>query len=292
MLRRLIRATMHLSNMRNPLFLLDVRRVRWFHSPESLMDQSVRVFFFTNLALAVLWLLLPGGDSGYGDNELRSLYAMGVMGLSIPAAILLDLRAMLSVSNSISEEFTAGRMDLIRLTELWEGDIVAAKHSLAQVRVWRMTMLVACARLAGVLLTFLTLFVGVSAGSFFEAFRYAPLEVIIGLVSYGLFIVVFVLEPLWRVRAMTALGIAISTRVRNPALAILLGFLAIPAVWITQMVVLGVISWVVLTSLVFVYASLMCMFSYAVVLAVLVYFFYDRLQTWALHHAIRHVFQD
>ena len=94
---------------------------------------------------------------------------------------------------------------------------------------------------------------------------------------------------------MTALGIAISARVRNPALAILLGFLAIPAVWMTQMVVLGVVSWVMLTSLMFaapVFASLMCLFFYGVVLAMLIYYFYDRLRTWALNDAVNHAFQD
>jgi hypothetical protein len=110
----------------------------------------------------------------------------------------------------------------------------------------------------------------------------------------------YILEPLWRMRALTALGLWISARVGNAALAGLTGFGAMIVVWISQSVIMGILMWFTSAIMGRVFFEFMdsvlaiaCgVLIMCVITALVIYNYYRILGEMSLNQALRNAFRE
>jgi magnesium-transporting ATPase (P-type) len=195
-------------------------------------------------------------------------------------------------------EIKSGRWELIRLTPLREGHIIRSKHAAAQLRQWGLILSLISIRVALVVLLFFVTLLPYADSSNLRFTAYLSDEpttltviefVFLSLQSAGLFVlgIVFLLEPIWRVRGMTALGLAISARVYDGGMATMVSAAAIISLWGIQLIILiGVFSVTVSFSFFMLYSPVASGFIYILIFAIIVCLaqigvFY-LLQTWAL----------
>lgn len=313
--------TPYSNNMlRHPLFRHEVRRVPWGFSEARIRGYSLRVFVLACACIFLAWLLLslafstpppysyyqqPASWFVYGSSQqvfvLLILVAIGVN-------LFLDFASTLAAANSINGEILAGRWDLLRLTALREEGIVNAKHAVAQVRAWRMLAVTVSARMATVILglfvfSLVPLFL-LGDVSFFsglgESLIREPLGMLFGFAILSLTLIVYVIEPYWRMKAMTALGLVISSYVLNAPLGVLASVGVIFAVWLAQVVIAVMLVFglgFLLAPTIFLFSSsasfsILYILIAAAITATTIYGFYTLLQNWSLRRVIARVYRS
>lgn len=288
------RLTPHHSLSSNPLFALETRHLLRGGSAESLFKLSRNTGLITGGVLLLVWLAIMLLTTRFTRYSTSLEFALTVAGLSLLAELLLDFSSISNALNSISGDVVAGRWELLRLTMLTSKQIVAAKHGAAQARTWRLTSLIVAARIASILMIALTVPItfldrtGVFAGMPALPFIFAAL-------TCGGVALIFSLEPFWRMRAVTALGIAASSRGRQPISAVLVSIGTIFAFWLGQGMVVAALFFgagLMITPLVMLETSLGrgVIFSPLFLLAsimLMVYGYYSLIQTFALRRAER-----
>lgn len=285
----------------HPLIVRERRRLRWLtQSPER---YSIKVIVRIVIIVAVLyagWVALRWLD--ISPIPLSRSFFFGVStdfliilaGLSLLATVLLDYASITASLNVISGEINSGTWDLLRLTAAREGELVLAKHAVAQLRAWRTMLRVIGLRIAAVLTavfivireyTFATPYLTVQESITFFLFNLAPFAALSG---------VFILEPLWRMRAMTALGMVISARVQDAASASLVAIGMVLALWFIQalvvVAVIGGLSVLFLMLSAFGTSALCAPFTVLLAIYPTVYGFYSVLKMWGLRHVARRLF--
>jgi hypothetical protein len=134
-------------------------------------------------------------------------------------SLIADTRYITTTANLINSEIVSGQWDILRLTELDERDIMDAKHATAIVRNWpTMTF----DRILQTVPYFgqIILFVGFNRQVDYLNYYSTALGVLMIVLS---FFSSFLL-PYWRMRSVSAIGLAISARIRSTTYAILAGF--------------------------------------------------------------------
>ncbi len=216
-MKRLLPPTPFSQLKTNPLFLRDTRRVAWMGSADSLRRQTIRWIAFAAVLPIVLYLALVIIEtvqisSFYRGSILRLIdiptYVLGSTALSLGAILLVDLGALNQSIRAISGEHSANRWDLLRLTPLGINQMIRAKVGTAQMRAWRVTARVIGLRL-GVLIVWLSETVR-HYGS--ASTTNAPLWLITFVIAGGLVGAPLMIEPIWRVRAAAAVGVAYSAK--------------------------------------------------------------------------------
>ncbi len=296
-----------------PLFKYAIRRVRWGETVRRLRHYNVRAALIVHALILGLWLLnLVAAASSYPPPTSYGYSAPGyytyfqstntvtwLLLATIGMDIILDFACLVFAINSIGGEISAGRWDLLRMTPLREERVVEAKHGLAQVRAWRVMAVVLYARIATVILILLNVLVlpvllDVS-GLLVDMFRFEFFNPLLLLFTVAIFLAVYVIEPTWRMRALTAVGVAISARVHNIVFSLLAAFAAIVAIWISQAVIMGVIGWITIQ---FVAGSYELSIYMCVVLAAcigtafIIRAYYTSLEGWALGYATRRIYHE
>ena len=298
--------------LHHPLFQFDSRRAGWAWSAKRLRNYSWGIVGLVHLAVFGIWVLLLAlyavieqGRGTFVSDIMTYDVSLSIVGFMmfvvIAAGILLDLVSVQAAVKSINVEVIAGRWDLLRLTSLNERGIVAAKHAGVRLRVWRFTTVIASARLATVVLWLVAVFIApyllVGDNAFVDDLLYGiqedPFSVILGVMIAALTILIYVLEPFWRMQSMTALGMVLSAYILNIPLATLAAMATMLVVWIMQLLVglalvfgLGVGFSIALSPLLFTDTSFVTGFLYmlvsCVITCVTIYGFYAILQTWSL----------
>ena len=291
----------------HPLFNFELRRIRWGDSAEALRRGSWKTFrrmiALTFVAWIVLMLLHYRGRMGssfwYYDGSALAWLVLGSLG----ANLILDGWCMRASVSGISGDVVGGRWDLLRLTLLDEQAILDSKLTIARIRAWRVAMAVVALRFGVVaLLVFqsgvLPLFAGRRYTSIFSTFTENNL-IENGFIWSALFLTgfVYIIEPIWRLRLQTAVGLLISSYTRSLTTGWLLALLAAFVVWLSQAIIayLGISLVGELNRLMrryFEYDSLrdLIFFWLVVVVAVLVVFGYYRLVQWvALRRTLRRI---
>ncbi|MDX2139829.1 MAG: hypothetical protein SF123_17215 [Chloroflexota bacterium] len=232
----------------HPLFQFDARRIHWASRPRT---ASVRVILFSMLRLSVLWLVFSGlhfASLTYISEPVQRLYIAGsnilslFLFLSIPLGALLDFVAMLLSFNSITGDMVAGRWDLLRLTSLSTEGMIAAKHAISQTRCWRPMLMLVGTRLGILALGGILLML--AAYSYGGGIQLRRLEEFYTFFCIIVLCAVYVIEPYWRMKAMTAVGVAISALNRSTTSAMLGAFGSLVGAWILQVLVVGVSMYV------------------------------------------------
>jgi hypothetical protein len=292
-MKRLYRLTPHRLLSRNPLFTFEVRRVRWGQSAQSMLTYSGRLMLVVCAVLMLLWLLVSFRDirqNSVGD------FVILLLGASFLASLALDTTSMASALGSINGEITSGRWDLLRLTLLTVPQIVAAKHGAAQVRAWRLMTLIIALRVAVLLMALASfLLILVHSRSFNGVTAAQTLNAIIGQLVITVLGILYILEPWWRMRTVTALGVAISARARQPISVVLAAGGAVFGLWLLQGFVALVVAFgvgLIILPLTLLEASVnqlvICSpLIFLILIIAIVYGFYSIVQTWGLRSAER-----
>ena len=294
-MKQLYRLTPHQRLSHNPLFALEARRVRWGGSAKAMTDYSIVLVGAICVVVVLLWLVIRLSERYPARVNDFSLILLGA---SLLAALLLDYRCIATALGSINGEIAANRWDLLRLTEINPRQIVAAKFGAAQVRVWRLMSLITALRIA-VALTLGISVLGLAWQDTTAGVRTTG-EIISSLLGQLVLIVVaviYVVEPFYRMRVVTALGVAISARARSHVSSVLVGVGALAALWLAQGIVITAMAFAVsaillplalveysVNSLIFCAPSV-----FLVILVATFYGFYSAVQAWSLRYAERWV---
>jgi len=228
----------------NPLFRSEARQVKWGATPALLWRSSLLTIAVPIAAQVALWwalLLAPlivnpnfmssPGRNGNHDWLLLAWTFLLCFASTVMDAPLLSMIGLWSGLNSFNEDVTAGRWDLLRLTPVPPEAIINARYAATQLRTWRMLMLVMGLRLGFVLMIVLTLTVppllfpgwrGILS-SFNNSDPSMPIIFISLIPAALLWSVVFVAEPVWRLRLIAAGSIALAVRMRPLPIMILYG---------------------------------------------------------------------
>ncbi len=296
---------------RHPIFQYETRRVRWTWSPARLWSYTRAILIVMHLLALALWLLLlvvwrvaaPTDFFFTSDIISISITIINFMlGLVFLASPVLDFVSLQVALNSINGEQLAGRWDLLRLTALTEHGIVRAKLAGLWLRTWRLTSAVVGARLALIMLGGLVIFV---VPYLAQGYNEAVEEIVFGLTTDPISIVlvaviivitlmVYVVEPFWRMQSMTALGMVLSAYIPNLPLAMLGAVGAMFAVWLLQAIIVVALVWVlgtlgslaILAPFFYYTDTIFPLFAYllfcCIVSAITVYGFYYLLRSWSL----------
>lgn len=268
----------------DPLFTYEIRRVRWGQTAERLSAYSLKVLLGVQLLVLVLWrmfILASPRRTGYVAFDASGEFIGWLFLVGVGGNIVLDAVSVVAAVTSISGENSAGRWDLIRLSNCHAEQFVTAKYAVAQARTWRVMIVVAATRL------------GVPFAILLESLLPQPYSRLILFVYLSGYLAVYVLEPLWRMKAMSAVGMAIAARIRHATLALLAAFVVVASLWAMQALALGLLASAAAADTRFGIPLLLflCGPVIAVPLWLVVRIFYTRLQTWAIEDATRHAFR-
>lgn len=283
------------GNPHNPLFKVEIRRVAGMQNPQQMLSYSRWVFGIILAGTLALWLLSIYG--AWDRLSVRNYYdyrvynasnqvLLWVFVISLLSNFLLDMRCMIAGLGSISTEIISGRWDLLRLTLLRMEYMVEAKHAVAQVRSWRWMVIIVSLRATSIILVLLQAFVlplilgaGFSSYAFSSLFTPFNLYIFVGI---GILAAVWIVEPYLRMRALTALSLALSARIHNLTYAFLAAFVAIVLVWISQIIIIAVFLFASISmSLVALYCSPFIFLCFAI----FVWVYYRSLKNSSLRRA-------
>ncbi|MCC7451410.1 MAG: hypothetical protein IT324_28640 [Anaerolineae bacterium] len=216
-------------NTVNPVFAHDIRNLRWLPRKKALRWYGLRWLLVLYIALMVGMLIARPWDYGRGNRFVRvgGLINVNTFGtVSMVLYIAADIFFVLTSIVIINREVNSGHWELLMLTNMDRKSIIEAKYAAAQLRAWRIMMLNRAVQTGLALYTLLNL-VGftsgsINAGYFFNRNPLYWLSPMLGLI-FAWFI------PLWRMKAMTAASVAVSSRVRNIIFVSLAGLGAVIA---------------------------------------------------------------
>jgi hypothetical protein len=265
----------------NPLYIRDAGRIRWARTQGDLRRKSIAWIGWIVVGLFGCSILFVVRDS--------SLLGWLMLG-SIALDALLDLVCLVFTINTINGEIIAGRWDLLGLTSLTAEQIVYAKYAVGQLRAWRMMLIVTGVRFAVALLAVVSFVINILRWGWRENF----VNTIQFILIFALFFAIYLIEPLWRLRAMTALGMAISVHTRSVVSSVLAGLFGTLAVWLSQGVIFAGIIFVfsLFARGTYQSESLACLLFLACgTVALAVYNYYRLLGRYCLRRVVRRVYQ-
>ncbi len=289
----------------NPVFGFGVRRLRFGRSAQTLNRRSWRIIGFSLGVTLLLWVLMVGGEyvgNGCATAEPFLCYyplqntsvqfAVGLLLLSIGLDVLLDFACILAGYNTMRMATEAIHWDLLRMTPMQLDVIVGAQHAIVQTRAWLMTVLITSLRVAVVLFYLFTTFIlpliyRGSLGDFMTlgyGYDFVWLFTLVALFALGF---VLIAEPLWRMRAMTALSLALAAQFREPVLGTLAGLGSVIGLWLAELIILGLLFYltiIVATSTSFTFAPVFG----SVTGGIAVWLFFRILKGRSLGRAIRY----
>lgn len=291
-MKQLLRLIPHPRHWTDPIFLTETRRVRWGRSPERMRRSARRWLMYMVTVVIAVWLILGWLSGEYADREDFEAYsqsfAIGLLFLSFGVSVLLDYHSIGVAVRSINSEINARRIDLLRVTPLRAVQIIGAKYAGAQVRVWRRTVLVMWLRAAAVTLALIVSLLTIAGEGIYPVTAREWFFVVYGHGIIGAAALIYVIEPLWRMRAVTALGMAVSSHVTSGIAVVLSSALSIFAFWLAQAIVgfvlLGLLAFILLPFAVETLLLITLPLTLAL-LAAVIYGFYSMVQVTSLRHA-------
>lgn len=251
--------TPHLSiDDANPVFDFELRRIKRLALPDRLWLYSAVTQFAPPLLIALIyvWQLVSAvyehntgtpGTNNYGNygyyypqyfyvSTFMDFYGSTtqfVVGCVLLSIVISSIYSLAVSVHAINQQINDGHWESLRLTPLPDRAIYAAKLITTEIRAWRVMNIEVGARL--MLILFLLIYALLPPqvfilgyplfgdnsywGSMAASFGFNTFSSILQIGIILIFIVVLLLEPRWRMRALLSLGLAISARVRNVSLS-------------------------------------------------------------------------
>jgi hypothetical protein len=312
----------------NPIFQFELRRVKRLATPARLRLYSALVqaipsiitlgLYFVALNDYVFHFFQNNSSAGYYYSSSFNdglgagfLFIMALTGLMLMCG---DIYYMAVTVHSINNQINSGHWELVRLTPMDAADIFEAKLTTAHIRAWRvMNVEVALRLMAITLVSAMILFperaytsgqslVGRSSiwGGLLDSLQERPYYTILILITFFSWLIAYVLEPRWRMRSITSLGMVISSRIHNISLSSVAGFFSIFGFHLLQVVLFFAVGWFFVqtfASMDYAYSSYNYDFRFILTLVVmlamlgLLFLFYRISERWARQTAIHFAFR-
>lgn len=230
-------------NSDHPLFRLVRKRIKWAKTHDDAKRHSRRFVILRVWVILGLWFVwvfsqAPNNIYAYGayfETGLES--TMWLFGFSLMLSYLFDLAIVVYTMNSISAEINLRRWDLLTLA-MDETRIIRAKYELGTLRTWRLYLTMLSVRISVVLMIFIT-FIGLVSIDL-GRFTIGVEPNLVGTVGVILLVPLatsyYLLEPFWRVRASTSMGVTLSARTKHTVLTTFYGFIVVFGNWMVQVV--------------------------------------------------------
>ncbi len=228
MLNFLFRDVPHIS--KHPIYTVEARRYR----PPFREFDTFRRYSQKWLLHAFLWpMAFYALLYVTGRMEALMMARIWLVILSFFLPLVLDFTSILASVNLILKDRKNEHWNLITLTTLNRDEVITAKHLLAQMRVWRFTLVIIGLRCSLVVLELgINVWDSIYLGRNILATMFVDSVLIFLTICMG--VVVYILEPLWRMRAVTGVGMMISARLRSLQMAILTGMGGLLLMWMGQ----------------------------------------------------------
>jgi hypothetical protein len=221
----------------NPIFDYELHRLRWPHSTRDMTRYSRTVIFGVCLVFLLWWAVGQQYNSRYNISEESIVIMLGF--LTIAVTLVSNFYYALLTVGTINREITSSQWDQLRLTGQGGERILLAKYAILQIRSWRLMVVDTALRVAALgvfaLIVLYSTF-GSPSGIFLLLLSPFAWVMIVSLIVLGS---AYSLEPLWRMRAVISVALAISTRVHSLAYALLgvLGFIIL--IYVAQLLILA-----------------------------------------------------
>lgn len=296
----------------HPVYHMELRRQRSDRSLSTLLQYSLARLTVIGGVLVTIWLMVfiseleaVNNTRGYFETQTSDTILTWSIYIGLGASILLDFTAIVASVGGINRDQSTATWNLLQVSAIRRFDIIVVKHTIAQLRVWRIVAIISSVRIATVVIAVLyvlgqTLWhdgIGLLLEDLTRALMEHPLETLLSLYILGITAVVYVAEVLWRVRGVTAIGTAISARVKSPTSSVLAGFGGVVTLWISQAIVIGVLFW--FTDFVAGRIDpvddlgiLVVLAGFATLYTIVIYGYYTSLRAWCLRHSVRHAFRE
>ncbi|MFN8420924.1 MAG: hypothetical protein U0528_17030 [Anaerolineae bacterium] len=246
----------------NPVFDFELRHLKWLAQPQRLWRYSAVIQMLPSLILSVIYVLVLNewlhqwiangrgltSFQSYTFYDAAALWIIIIMAASLLLALVGGWYYLGVTVNSINQEMNSGRWDQLRLTPLAPESIIAAKETIAEVRAWRVMNIEVALRL--LLLTLLLLLLLLpfdvlaagqpyitslsTIGSILRGFQEKPLSTAVDALLVLVVAVTYAYEPRWRMQALVAMGLALSSQIRNTSMASLAAFFGLFGFHIVQ----------------------------------------------------------
>lgn len=233
----------------HPIYHFEIQTKRHRRTLQMIFPTTLKWFLIIFAIMTALWAFALWNASqnsynyyGYYQAYDASQEAIGwFFFIGLAAGLLIDIVGVLASVGSINRQLVTGHWDLLRLTTLDNYDIIYTKHAVTQIQAWRMLTVVFSVRLTTILLFIVqAVFIRYSYSdetlleNFLDEIPHYPFIAVSVVILVILLMGCYLLEPFWRLRAVTALGMWVSARVRRISSALLAGFGLIPFIWISQ----------------------------------------------------------
>jgi len=252
----------------NPVFRYQVRRAGRLAQLSRLKAFSRFMLVGAPVAMILIWGLLlyltikntpPASyyysSITYGSGITIIVTLLFVFGLG--TTLIADIWYARTSATCINEQVRVGQWDLLRLTPLRDVRILIGVYAVAQVRAWRLVMVEIGIRIVPLVYFVLEFFlparwlIPTLLGVKVDYWQYTVLNSfgydVWGSLTIILLIVVaagvYVLEPLWRMRAVVALGMAVSAHVQNESFATIVTVVGLLAMRLLQLVLMATITY-------------------------------------------------
>lgn len=235
-----------------PLFDLERRKLKWASTRAKAKKSLLWIAIPPIITLIVLWFIFIYRDSleyrSYGNWVIVYMYVIFVGTLTLLSG-LLDFASMVVTFSSMRNEQVFNRLDLLALATEKE-NITRSKHAFAKLRIARFLVFNLAVRLAVLLMLGLAFILGnyffnysLSWSEMWQNLVYDIREYPLGAMGIGiggtLVLAFYLIEPIWRVNAITAMGIALSARIKSIALLAPMAFFVLALMWILQALIIA-----------------------------------------------------
>ncbi len=260
----------------NPIFDSELRHMRWPRSITDLKRYGLYVLVALHLLIGAGWLLGHVATMPFINSATLLTYTV-ILSSGVVIMIVSDLYYALTTVGTINHQIAEGQWDLLRITDLRGENILLAKYAIAQIRAWRLMTVEIGIRVAGIV---------------FVALLNLQLSLVL-LITFpvsiylAILIVAYLAEPLWRMRAVVALGFAIGAWIHNYPFAVLAALGTTLVMQLSRLVVLAAL-WYVAFGLLSSRNGIFCLLPVvSLAITYLLYFFYQVLQRISLRQALR-----
>jgi hypothetical protein len=296
----------------HPVYHMELRRQHTNQTLATLLRYSAIRLAIIGGGLVMVWLLVfiselaTSRDTwGYIETSTSDTLLKWLIYVGLGASILLDFSAIVASVGGINRDRTTATWNLLRVSAIRRFDVIVVKHTIAQMRVWRMVAIIGSVRVATIVILLLYLLgqtlwregIGLLLEDMVRALWEQPLEALLSVYILMTAALVYIAELLWRVRGVTAMGTTVSARVRDTSGSLLAGFGGIAAMWISQGIVAGALVW--FTGFVAERIDpvddlgiLVMLAGFTTLYAVVIYGYYAGLRAWCLRQATRHAFRE
>ncbi|SRR5258708_14694711 len=214
----------------NPLFESERRKIPWVQNASSLTMYRKRVWICVALVTLAVWIALT--IYKYNDSDFQNELLLFAISISAIVMVIVDFFSTLLLSNYLHRLIRSKDWELLRLTPQNDDSILQAIFSIAQIRSWRPMVFEVAVRIAttelmlwGIVRFWISSHSTISDLFPFATFVFTPA---------GIAIYIYVIEPIWRMKAFAALSLAVVSINENATFADLVLFGATLLVHILQ----------------------------------------------------------